>query len=156
MLIERQEGEWKLHGLDWTDFRPGITLTKEAHTRLYGALWRLMEYEKTGVNPDEIADKVDTNRVLREDLVKAARRAPEWIRPDKGMPDPFTFVLLCVDGHIGHITFNRAIMTGGYDDEEQEWYLDPEPTTTPYRAGDDELKVLAWMPLPAPYTEGTE
>lgn len=134
MLIERQEGGWKLHGLDWADFRPGITLTKEAHTRLYGALWRLMEYEKTGVNPDEIMEST-------------------WIRPDKEMPDPFTFVLLCVDGHIGHITFNHAIMTGRYDDEEKEWYLDPEPTTTPYRAGDDELKVLAWMPLPAPYNE---
>lgn len=38
----------------WEQLHEGQVITKELRERLYGALWKLMEYEDTGLSPEEI------------------------------------------------------------------------------------------------------
>ncbi|MDD2960018.1 MAG: hypothetical protein PHR92_16155 [Lachnospiraceae bacterium] len=54
-LTEKDEqGNWCLKGVAWEDLHAGSTLTKETSDRLYGALWKLMEYEDTGLSPEQV------------------------------------------------------------------------------------------------------
>ncbi len=58
-----EQGNWCLKGVAWDDLHVGSTLTKETSDRLYGALWKLMEYECTGLSPeqaDNLAEGVET------------------------------------------------------------------------------------------------
>ena len=32
----------------------GVPMTREVNEKLYGALWKLMEYESTGLDPEEV------------------------------------------------------------------------------------------------------
>lgn len=58
-LIEKDDnGNWCLRGVPWSGLRPGATLTEETWERLYGALWKLMNYEDTGLSPDEIEERM--------------------------------------------------------------------------------------------------
>jgi len=47
--------------MPWEQLRTGQILTKEVQEKLYGALWKLMEYEDTGLTPDQIAKENDEN-----------------------------------------------------------------------------------------------
>lgn len=56
-LIEKDDcGNWSLKGVPWQSLRVGQVITKETAEKLYGALWKLMEYEDTGLSPDNVAD----------------------------------------------------------------------------------------------------
>lgn len=48
------QGNWCLKGVPWKDLYEGSKITKEIWEKLYGALWKLMEYEDTGLSPEEI------------------------------------------------------------------------------------------------------
>ena len=55
MLIEKDDlGNWGVKGLPWKDFYVGKTITREIHDKLYGCLWKLMEYEDTALSPEQI------------------------------------------------------------------------------------------------------
>ncbi len=43
------QGNWSLKGVTWESLYEGQVVTKELRERLYGALWKLMEYEDTGM-----------------------------------------------------------------------------------------------------------
>lgn len=47
-------GNWRLKGLPWEAVRSGAVLTRKASEKIYGALHKLLEYEETGLDPDEI------------------------------------------------------------------------------------------------------
>ena len=47
-------GNWRLKGLRWEAVRSGAVLTREASEKIYGALCKLLDYEETGLDPDEI------------------------------------------------------------------------------------------------------
>lgn len=54
-LTEKDDqGNWSLKGVRWQDLQPGSVISKEVCEKLYGALWKLMEYEETGMDPDEV------------------------------------------------------------------------------------------------------
>ena len=54
-LIEKDEqGNWVLKGVPWKMLYTGVLMTKDVQDRLYGALWKLMEYEDTGLSPEEV------------------------------------------------------------------------------------------------------
>ena len=40
--------------MSWDDLKPGVVLSEKTWEKLYGALWKLKDYEDTGVSPDEI------------------------------------------------------------------------------------------------------
>lgn len=48
------QGNWSLKGVPWTQLYVGVPMTRETYEKLYGALWKLMKYEDTGVNPNEV------------------------------------------------------------------------------------------------------
>lgn len=50
-------GNWCLMGVPWEELGPGQTLTEGTWRKLYGALWKLMEYEDTGLSPGEIEER---------------------------------------------------------------------------------------------------
>ncbi len=54
-LTEKDDnGNWRLKGLRWGAVRSGAVLTREASQKIYGALCKLLDYEETGMDPDEI------------------------------------------------------------------------------------------------------
>ena len=55
MLIESDDlGNWGVKGLPWANLYVGQTITREIHDKLYGCLFKLMEYEATGLSPEEV------------------------------------------------------------------------------------------------------
>ena len=59
-LTQKEDcGNWCLKGLPWDKIHPGHqTLTQEDYERLYGALHKLLDYEETGLTPEE-AERVN-------------------------------------------------------------------------------------------------
>ena len=54
-LTEKKDsGHWCLRDVSWDQMKPGTVLTRKTWEKLYGALWKLKDYEDTGVSPDEI------------------------------------------------------------------------------------------------------
>lgn len=54
-LIEKDEqGNWALKGVPWKSLHEGQVITKDVQERLYGALWKLMEYEDIGLSPQDV------------------------------------------------------------------------------------------------------
>lgn len=55
MLTEKDgQGNWCVKGLPWKNLNVGTPITKETWEKLYGCLWRLMEYEDTGLEPHQM------------------------------------------------------------------------------------------------------
>ena len=50
------QGNWCLRGVKWEQLHIGQEITQEVSEKLYGALWKLMEYEDTGLTPEQITD----------------------------------------------------------------------------------------------------
>ena len=48
------QGNWCLKGLPWAKLHAGQVITQEVSEKLYGALWKLMEYEDTGLSPEAV------------------------------------------------------------------------------------------------------
>lgn len=47
-------GNWRLKGLPWKNLYEGTPITRETYEILYGALCKLLDYEETGLTPEEI------------------------------------------------------------------------------------------------------
>lgn len=56
-LIECDDlGNWSVKGVPWAQLYPGSVITQEIYEKLYGCLWKLMEYEDTGLSPEQVED----------------------------------------------------------------------------------------------------
>lgn len=55
------QGNWCLKGVPWKDLYVGKTITREIQEKLYGALWKLMEYERTGLDPERGTEEEKNN-----------------------------------------------------------------------------------------------
>lgn len=58
-------GNWSLKGVKWEQLHEGSTITRELWRKLYGALWKLMEYEDTGMNPDDVINSYEYNKIIK-------------------------------------------------------------------------------------------
>lgn len=59
-LTEKDEqGNWALKGVKWASLHVGQTITKEMREKIYGALWKLMDYEDSGLSPEEVQDMAE-------------------------------------------------------------------------------------------------
>lgn len=123
-----EQGNWSLRGMLWEQLHEGQVITKELRERLYGALWKLMEYEDTGLSPEEIERLKEQHR---------------WIPVEERLPEEDTIVLLTVSGLYSCITFSDAIELGNLC-SDGEWFIEGYPDW-------DDPNVTAWMPLPEPY-----
>jgi hypothetical protein len=123
-----EQGNWCLKGVSWEQLHEGQVITKPLRERLYGALWKLMEYEDTGLTPEEIERLKEQNR---------------WIPVEERLPEEDTIVLLTVSGLYSCITFSDAIELGNLC-SDGEWFIEGYPDW-------DDPNVTAWMPLPESY-----
>lgn len=47
-------GNWSLKGLSWKDTYVGQVITENTREKIYGALWKLKDYEESGLNPEQV------------------------------------------------------------------------------------------------------
>ena len=66
-LIERDgQGNWHVKGLPWEQLQEGQQVTHEIWEKLYGCLFKLMQYEKTGLTPEQVDEMQDMNYCVPE------------------------------------------------------------------------------------------
>lgn len=58
------QGNWSLKGVAWSELFEGQTITKEVCEKLYGALWKLMEYEDTELDPQQVQELKERDTTL--------------------------------------------------------------------------------------------
>ena len=118
-----EQGNWCLKGVSWEQLHEGQVITKPLRERLYGVLWKLMEYEDTGLAPEEI-------KALNANGKTSEHR---WIPVEERLPEDGTY-LCTLDGELCGLD---EPFTGMCGIENGKW--------------DEEGCVIAWMPLPEPY-----
>lgn len=128
-----EQGNWALKGVKRSDLYEGRTITKELFEKLYGALWKLMEYEDTGLTPEEIEELNKFENSNGELLLKEIAKH-EWIPVEDRLPKEDRAVLICREG--------GAQDVGWY--EENVWW-------TGFSHADIKSDIVAWQPLPKPY-----
>ena len=143
LTVKDAQGNWALKGVRWEDLREGKVITKEMWERLYGALWRLMEYEDTGLEPAEVVevnsfDKTNTSRLLGK--LADEQEKNRWIPVRERLPEAGEHVIVsfkCTGFQpvIAHLS------------EESRWMM----LQGAKGFNDVTNKVSAWRPLPEPY-----
>lgn len=165
------QGNWRLKDVPWERLHVGQTITEELWQKLYGALWKLMEYEDTGLSPDDVEEvnKFEGSNGQKYLLEIAKHR---WIQVSERLPEPLTLVL---------VTVHTSEWIADYDsnwvpDEEKTYhpeeyniriaYKIPEGNWIFYDETGSEVcceneigsekgvcysVVTAWQPLPEPY-----
>ena len=111
-LIEKNDnGSWKLKGVEWSQIKPGAVITDQVWEKLYGALWKLKDYEETGFSPDQVSELQDeTQEQARQMLERVARLSDEiermkgeerqqWIPVAEKLPEPETYILVSFDNY---------------------------------------------------------
>lgn len=118
-LTEKDDqGNWRLKGVRWAQLHEGQVITGELREKLYGALCKLMEYEDTGMDPEEVEEllnfeKTDSYRLLEK--LNAEERKNRWISVEEQLPEDDVLVLVTVSGIYNALTFANAIQIGAYD-----------------------------------------
>ena len=142
------QGNWCLKGVAWNMLHVGQVITKEIWEKLYGALWKLKDYEDTGLTPEDVERVNDFERSETGKLLKVLgeeRKKHAWIPVTEQLPESDDFVLL------SFANFSLP-MIGRYERDEDgggAWYVgdcDEEDTCAA-----NDLFVIAWMPLPEAY-----
>lgn len=66
-LTEKTDsGSWCLRDVSWDQLKPGVVLTQKTWEKLYGALWKLKDYEDSGKNPDNVVPVPEVRMVEYE------------------------------------------------------------------------------------------
>ena len=157
---KRDNGSWKLKGVEWKQIAPGAVITKKIWEKLYGALWKLKDYEDTGLMPNEVtALNAETQKEARKMLERVARLSDEiermkgeerqrWIPVTERLPEPETYILVSFDNY----TFPDIATYRADDDGSGAFY----PGDEDYTYLSTGFFVNAWMPLPEPYKAEVE
>ena len=75
------QGNWSLKGVKWENLYEGAVIDEKTYERLYTALWRLKDYEDTGLDPDRIEELKEEN---------------DWIPVEERLPEKEYDTVLCV------------------------------------------------------------
>ena len=81
-----EQGNWCLKGLPWGQLYVGQVITQEVSEKLYGALWKLMEYEDTGMTPEQVEE---LNTFDGSQAVRATAALQEEQRKHRWIPEPY-------------------------------------------------------------------
>lgn len=52
-------GNWCVEGLPWKSLYVGQVMSREVSDKLYACLHKLMEYEETGLSPEQVEKLLD-------------------------------------------------------------------------------------------------
>lgn len=130
-LTERDaQGNWALKGVNWQQLRIGQPIIKELQQKLYGALFKLMQYENTELSPDQV-------ETLKEDN--------EWIPVGVAMPREHTVKMKNSNKYS-----DRVLVTIEFKDHQQ---VSIAHTKNEEWITNTWGNVAAWKPLPEPYKE---
>ena len=151
-LTEKTDsGHWSLRDVPWSELKSGAVLTEKTWEKLYGVLWKLKDYEDTGLSPEEVEnvndfEKSQTYRAIAE--LQEEREKHRWIPVTESLPEPETYVLVSFDN-----STLPDIATYRVDDDGSGAFYAGDEDYTYLSVG---LFVNAWMPLPKPYREEVE
>lgn len=120
-----EQGNWCIRGLPWKDIYLGAVITRNTYERIYGASWKLMEYEDTGLTPEQI-------NALRERGINDG-----WIPADERLPEVGKYVL-CTNKY-GEVLVYRYGWNG------------PHTRKMFFHLCGVAANITAWRPLPEPY-----
>ena len=152
---KRDNGSWKLKGVDWKQIAPGAVITKKTWEKLYGALWKLKDYEETGLSPDQVSElQGETQEQARAMLERVAKLSDEiermkdeerqqWIPVADRLPEPEFYILVSFEN-----CSPPDIATYRVDDDGSGAFYQGDEDYTYLSVG---IFVNAWMPLPEPY-----
>lgn len=123
MTVKKPDGSWSVK------YNDGKKIPwDEVEHRIYGALCKLIDYEETGLSPEEVEN------------MKAEK---EWIPVSEAVPANDENVLVYVEhGKAGNLQFDGAYENGFFD-SVAGWGLEDYPDV-------EELLITHWMPYPAP------
>ena len=154
-----EQGNWCLKGVSWEQLHEGQVITKPLRERLYGALWKLMEYEDTGLTPEEIERLKERHR-----WVPVEERLPElgepvwatvkhsewindyeydWVPAEEKIYHPESYGVYKAE-YIGEGIWQFA-------DNYNEWIYCDSVEKEERNLGNVYDTVIAWQPLPEPY-----
>lgn len=150
-LTEKDElGNWCLKGVKWEQLRAGQVLSKNVAEKLYGALFKLMAYEDTGVHPDAVErlnDFTQNEAVKLVQKLNAEEKKHRWIPVEERLPELGEYVLISFS--------NFSVPAIGRYDEDEEggaWFIGDETESLVSQ----DMFVNAWMSLPEPYRAEVE
>lgn len=147
-LTERdRQGHWHLKKLNLDDTHPGKRITVEDYETLYVALFKLLKYEDTGMDPKQIREmnKAYLKKCREVNKLEGRLKLREavWVPVEKRLPNQDEYVLVSFE--------NSSIPMIG-------WYTVDDDDSGIFRIGGKEesfvqhdLFVNAWMPLPESY-----
>lgn len=150
-------GNYRLKGVEWKQITPGVVLTKKIWEKLYGALWKLKDYEKTGLSPDQVSElQNETQEQDRQMLERVAKLSDEiekmkgqerqqWIPVTERLPEPESYVLVAFEN------VTRVDIASYRIDENGDGAFYPGVEDTSYVSVG--IFVMAWKPLPEIYRE---
>lgn len=157
-LTEKKDsGHWCLRDVPWDQMKPGTVLTRKTWEKLYGALWKLKDYENTGKSPEEIECMDNDMQVTAKGMLKrVAELSAEvdrikaegfWIPVTERLPELGEYLL------ISFSNFSVPAI-GRYDEDEEDgaWFIGDETESLVSQ----DMFVNAWMPLPEPYRAEVE
>ena len=143
---KNKQGNWGLKGVPWRALHEGSVITENMRWRLYGALWKLKDYEDTGLSPNEVEELKDfyKNPLNTAVPVLGQEKDKRWIPVEEQLPEDNNYILL------SFANFSLP-MVGRYEADQKggAFYLgdnDEQDTCI-----SENLFVNAWMPLPEPY-----
>lgn len=59
-LIQKDDlGNWGVKELPWNNLYEGQVITREVSEKIYGCLYKLMEYEDTGLSPEQVENLIE-------------------------------------------------------------------------------------------------
>ena len=163
LTVKDAQGNWALKGVRWEDLREGKTITKEMWERLYGALWKLMEYEDTGLEPDEVEELNDFSRNQTGKIMKKIAEEQEktrWIPVGERLPEEHPSIFANLKGTAA---WNNAMFEKLSDEVDITIENEKGEVRTTHAHTIDGVwkndflrfypgcRVIAWRPLPDPY-----
>lgn len=116
----------------------GFNMSK-VPSELYGALYKLKDYEETGMSPEQLEeiDRLYLEKCEEVNRLRAELEEKEWIPVDERLPEDKQQVLIT--------NWDHSVFLARYDENEERFYNN---FTLPL--------ILAWQPLPEPYKESEE
>lgn len=147
------QGNWGLKGIRWEQLHEGQVITGELREKLYGALWKLMEYEDTDLTPEEVEEvndfsKSQVGQLLNE--LSKERRKHKWIPVEERLPETKEYrTTLLATVSCEYWKNNKTLVvewenTTVRGKDVSRWIWND-------RLFPEDWVIIAWQPLPEPY-----
>lgn len=135
------QGNWRINGLPWSKTYEGKVITKNTREKMYGAFYKLLHYEDTGLDPEQIRELDELYAEKCKELAKyheaeaqgLLKRLPCKIR------DVVYDLIMCDDGKYRIFEMkvcNISEFGSGYNGTLWNMYLEDDYTKA-YRSFED-------------------